>query len=350
MEKIDARKLGYEGRDTLRKMVLRLRKQSGLSGVELAKVAGVHVRTVQAWLRKVQTAGEGSLTERLRGRPPGACRKLSMVQEVWIRQRIVGAVPAQMSLPFALWTRRAIQALVAAQFGIEVSDRLIGKYLKRWGYTAQRPVKRAMEQRPALIQTWLREKYPAIATRAKAEGADRASVGMEVRDSKGTVYPVSYTMVQLDGQWKLRNVIINGINVGKLFRDQFAVATVLFCVSGLGIIGSMREGLTGECSLLLIKGVLDLFTAMLISASIGSVVGVLAVPQCAIQFALLFGATMLMPYTTPTMFADFSACGGIIMLGAGLRQSSLLEVPILSMLPGMLLVMPISALWTRFMG
>lgn len=102
-----------------------------------------------------------------------------------------------------------------------------------------------------------------------------------------------------------------------VFRDQFAVATVLFCVSGLGIIGSMREGLTGECSLLLIKGVLDLFTAMLISASIGSVVGVLAVPQCAIQFALLFGATMLMPYTTPTMFADFSACGGIIMLGAG---------------------------------
>lgn len=59
---------------------------------------------------------------------------------------------------------------------------------------------------------------------AKAEGADRASVGMEVRDSKGTVYPVSYTMVQLDGQWKLRNVIINGINVGKLFRDQFADA------------------------------------------------------------------------------------------------------------------------------
>ena len=57
---------------------------------------------------------------------------------------------------------------------------------------------------------------------AKAEGAERASVGMEVTDSKGVVYPVSYTMVQLDGQWKLRNVIINGINVGKLFRDQFA--------------------------------------------------------------------------------------------------------------------------------
>lgn len=57
---------------------------------------------------------------------------------------------------------------------------------------------------------------------AKAESGDRTSVGMEVRDSKGTVYPVSYTMVQLGGEWKMRNVIINGINVGKLFRDQFA--------------------------------------------------------------------------------------------------------------------------------
>lgn len=134
-----------------------------------------------------------------------------------------------------------------------------------------------------------------------------------------------------------------------VFRDQFAVATVLFCVSGLGIIGSMREGLTGECSLLLIKGVLDLFTAMLIAASIGSVVGVLALPQCCIQFALLFGATILMPYTTPTMFADFSACGGIIMLGAGLRQMGLVQVPLISMLPGLFFVMPLSALWKQFL-
>jgi phospholipid transport system substrate-binding protein len=50
----------------------------------------------------------------------------------------------------------------------------------------------------------------------------RESVNMEVKDSKGTVYPLSYTMVDLDGSWRMRNVIINGINIGKLFRDQFA--------------------------------------------------------------------------------------------------------------------------------
>ena len=57
---------------------------------------------------------------------------------------------------------------------------------------------------------------------AKIEDAERASVGMEFKDHKGTIYPVSYTMVNLNGQWKLRNLIINGINIGKLFRDQFA--------------------------------------------------------------------------------------------------------------------------------
>ena len=54
--------------------------------------------------------------------------------------------------------------------------------------------------------------------------ADRATVNMEVIGVSGNIYPVSYTMVTLEGRWALRNVIVNGINVGKLFRDQFAAA------------------------------------------------------------------------------------------------------------------------------
>lgn len=53
---------------------------------------------------------------------------------------------------------------------------------------------------------------------------DRASVNMEVRANNGNIYPVTYTMVNLDGQWKVRNVIVEGINIGLLFRDQFAQA------------------------------------------------------------------------------------------------------------------------------
>lgn len=59
---------------------------------------------------------------------------------------------------------------------------------------------------------------------AKQEDPERTSVSMEVTGRSGTIYPVSYTMVNVNGQWMLRNVIINGINIGKLFRDQFADA------------------------------------------------------------------------------------------------------------------------------
>ena len=59
---------------------------------------------------------------------------------------------------------------------------------------------------------------------AKDESGDRAEVGMKVSGSNGAIYPVSYTLTKVEGEWKLRNVIINGINIGKLFRDQFADA------------------------------------------------------------------------------------------------------------------------------
>ena len=172
MDKIDARKLKPEGREQLRRMVIRLRKQSGKTCVELAEIAGVHVRTVETWIKRAHREGESSLGEKRRGRTVGTKRKLTTVQEIWIQQQVVGFYPEQKKLPFALWTRRAIKELVLQEFGVALQDRLIGKYLKRWGYTPQRPIKRALEQNPVKIEAWLKDTYPEIARRARAEGAE----------------------------------------------------------------------------------------------------------------------------------------------------------------------------------
>jgi len=171
MEKIDARKLTPEGRNQLRRLVVRLRQQSGMSAEDLAKVAGVHISTVKTWLAQAKREGVGSLTEKRRGRPVGICRKLSLAQEVWLREQIIGYTPQQLTLPFALWTRRAIRDLIWTRFGVEVQDRLIGKYLKRWGFTPQRPIKRALEQRPEQVAKWLNQTYPLLAAKARAEDA-----------------------------------------------------------------------------------------------------------------------------------------------------------------------------------
>ncbi len=51
-------------------------------------------------------------------------------------------------MPFALWTRQAVQELIECECGVVMPIRSVGEYLKRWGFTPQRPVKRAYEQQP----------------------------------------------------------------------------------------------------------------------------------------------------------------------------------------------------------
>jgi len=58
------------------------------------------------------------------------------------------------------------------KYGFWMPIRTIGEYLKRWGFTPQRPLKRAYEQRPEDVERWLSEEYPTIAQRAKSEGAE----------------------------------------------------------------------------------------------------------------------------------------------------------------------------------
>jgi len=79
--------------------------------------------------------------------------------------------PDQLRLPFALWTREAVQQLIARRFGIRVSVWTVGRYLARWGLTPQKPLRRAYERDPAAVKRWLQEAYPAIRTRAKREKA-----------------------------------------------------------------------------------------------------------------------------------------------------------------------------------
>ena len=66
-------------------------------------------------------------------------------------------------------------------------------------------------------------------------------------------------------------------------------------------------------------------------------------------FLLLFlAAKAIYPLTTPDMIADFKACGGFLLIATGFRIAKIREFPIADMLPAMVLVMPLSALWTQF--
>jgi uncharacterized membrane protein YqgA involved in biofilm formation len=132
------------------------------------------------------------------------------------------------------------------------------------------------------------------------------------------------------------------------FLEKFVAILVLFCASGTGIFGAMNEGMTGDYSLLIVKSFLDLFTAAIFATALGYTVATLAVPQLVIQASLFFLAVKILPLTTPAMIADFSACGGLIMVATGLRIAGIKPFAVANMLPALFIAMPISAMWVHF--
>jgi transposase len=108
----------------------------------------------------------------VRGRPVCFGRSLTAEQEDHVQRLIQEKRPEQLKMDFALWTRAAVMLLIEHECGVKMGVRGVGKYLKRWGFTPQKPIRRAYEQNPVAIQAWLNETYPAIAERAKDVGAE----------------------------------------------------------------------------------------------------------------------------------------------------------------------------------
>ena len=132
------------------------------------------------------------------------------------------------------------------------------------------------------------------------------------------------------------------------FSLQFSSLAILFCMSGMGILGSLTEGLSGDYQLLLIKAFLDFFTAIIFTMTLGPSVIVLFVPQLTVQAVLYTLAKLIMPFMDQWAYADFSACGGVIMVGLGLRIARIKSFPVVNLLPALLLVIPLSYLWRNF--
>ena len=147
-------------------------RKNGKSRGEVASALGVHVKTVTRWTGAHKKHGAAVFSAAKRGRRTGEQRDLSPEQETVIQKRIVEKKPEQLKLAFALWTRRAVCELIESEFGIRMPVRTCGEYLRRWGFTPQKPARRAYEQNPKAVRRWMEETYPGIAAQAKAQKAE----------------------------------------------------------------------------------------------------------------------------------------------------------------------------------
>ena len=169
--KQDARKLDLIGKEDLRRRTGGAVIERGLSKAEAARVFGVSRTSVHSWLDLYQQNGEEGLVPKRPGRPKCGGR-LQGWQAATIVNIIKDNCPEQLKMPFALWTREAVRDLIRMRFGIGYFLGMVGRLLRRWGFTPQKPVTRAYERNDDRIRDWLQREYPALRRRAKRENAE----------------------------------------------------------------------------------------------------------------------------------------------------------------------------------
>jgi len=171
MEKENASNQTLEQLHERRNQVVRLHKK-GIKIMQIVAMTGLSYPPVRSAIDLFEAGGWSAIKPALRGRSRGDGRVLSAVQEEAIQRLIIDKRPEQLKMDFSLWSRAAVGQLIEQEFGIKLQVRSIGKYLTRWGFTPQKPIKRAYEQSPEAVQNWLQGEYPAIEQRARAEGAE----------------------------------------------------------------------------------------------------------------------------------------------------------------------------------
>jgi len=218
--KEDARKLSSQVQEEKRKQAIRLYKK-GLRYKEIAELVGVHFETIGKWVRAYKANGIQGIKIQARGRKVGSGRALTADQEKEIQCFIIDKTPDQLKMAYALWTRKAVKELIEDKLGIKIAIRTVGDYLAQWGFTPQKPLKRAYEQSPVKVKKWLKEEYPEIMGKAKQEHAeiywgDETGIRSDTQHGRSYAPKGKTPVIQLSAKRTSCNMISAISNQGKV--------------------------------------------------------------------------------------------------------------------------------------
>jgi transposase len=171
VDKKDTRTLNQDAQEEIRRQAMRL-IEAHKTQTEIAELLGVARTTINRWLKRYKKDGWAALHKRKRGRAVDTARRLNREQEKEIQKTIVDHTPDQLKMTFALWSRHAVQQLIKDKYGVSYTLQGVGRLLKDWGFTPQRPAKRAIERNDEAVRKWKEEDYPQLAARAKTEKSE----------------------------------------------------------------------------------------------------------------------------------------------------------------------------------
>ena len=234
--KTDGRKLSPSAQEALRIRAVRAVVRGGQSQSAVARTMGLSRQHVNQWVGLYHEGGWPALKAQKRGPKAGTVARLKGWQAAAIVNLILDRTPDQLRLAFALWTREAVAELIKERFAIRLSLSTMGRYLRKWGFTPQKPLRRAFERDEKAVARWLKTAYPAIRREAKREGAEihwGDEMGLRSDHQSGTSYSPKGQTPVIPGTGKRfsRNVISTVTNRGTLrfmvFRQSFKTEVYL---------------------------------------------------------------------------------------------------------------------------
>jgi transposase len=248
----DVRELPYEVLEALRLRALRA-CELGFSETEIAGFLGVCRETVSRWWSAYCHGGLVALPQGRPGRPLGSGRALSDEQADHVKQLLRTHSPSERGIASALWSRGAVRTLILKECGIGLAVRTVGEYLRRWGFTAKRPRRKARDQDPEEVRQWLEVTYPAIEKRAAQEGAeihwcDEVGVAADQHPARGYAPEGEPATMDVPDRHIRANQIATITNAGKVRFMTYTktMTAALFLV----FLGRLLRSTTGKVFLI----------------------------------------------------------------------------------------------------
>ncbi len=139
-------------------------REQGWSQEKIAEALGVTPGAVSQWMRRAREGGGPEAL--LRRTAPGGVPKLTEEEQAQVLEWLKQGAEAH-GFRGAVWTRKRVAILIERKLGIRYHPGHVSKLLKSWGWSAQKPEKKASQRDEAAIEAWVKERWPAI----KKEGA-----------------------------------------------------------------------------------------------------------------------------------------------------------------------------------
>jgi transposase len=145
-------------------------KEEGWKQCDIATALGVSEGAVSQWMRRARDGGSDALRS---VSPPGAPSRLKPWHQLALLEMLTLGAEA-FGFRGAVWTGRRVTALIRQYLGIGYHPGHVTRFLKRWGFTLQKPSRQARQRDEEVIARWQQETWPALKKKRKLK-SERSS-------------------------------------------------------------------------------------------------------------------------------------------------------------------------------